>query len=141
MDLAEGWGGAYHLCRFSASYREFQISILLPVAEEQRKLGEEAIIGVTRSGDGLRVGVAVDATFKGLCSANQFLPSFEIVGIVKLRSNQQGHPYRKETRVATRISYQFNLELLELCIFLLGATIVVVRHHALGNLRDTRLET
>lgn len=76
---------AYHLCRFSASYRELQIGIFLPVTEQKWELGEKAIIGVARSGDGLGVGVAVDAPFKGLCSANQFFPSFEVIGIVKLK--------------------------------------------------------
>jgi hypothetical protein len=52
---AGGWAVSYHLCGFSAGYGELQIGILLPVAKEEGKLREKAIVVGANSGDSLGV--------------------------------------------------------------------------------------
>ena len=49
----------YHFSRFSAGNGEFEVGIFLPVSKEQRELGEEAVVGVTRRRNGLRARVAI----------------------------------------------------------------------------------
>lgn len=76
----------HHLCSFCAGDRELHVGIFLPVSEEERKLGEEAIVGMACGSDGLGVRVTVDATLKRLCAAHEFLPSFEVIGIIGLKT-------------------------------------------------------
>lgn len=75
---------AYHLCSFSASDREFKIGIFLPVSEKKREFGEEAIVRVANGGNGLGIGIAIDATLQSLCAAHEFLPGLKVVWIVQL---------------------------------------------------------
>lgn len=49
----------YHFGRLGARDVEFEISILLPVAEQQRKLEEESIVCGAKGGQGLWARVSV----------------------------------------------------------------------------------
>lgn len=53
---------SYHFSSLGAGDRELKISILLPVAKQQRKLRQETVVVGARSRNGLGVGVAIDAT-------------------------------------------------------------------------------
>ena len=75
---------AYHVSGLSAGDRELLVGILLPVPKEQRELGEEAIINRADGCDSLGAGITIYSTLKGLRGANQLLPGFKVVGIIKL---------------------------------------------------------
>jgi hypothetical protein len=74
----------YHLGRLCSSDREFEVCIFLPVSEQKWKFGEKAIIGVSSGCDRLGAGIAIQASFEGLCGTNKLLPIFEIVGVLSL---------------------------------------------------------
>ena len=60
----------HHLCSFCARDRELHVGIFLPISEEEREFGEEAIVGMACGGDGLGVRVTIDATFERFCAAH-----------------------------------------------------------------------
>jgi hypothetical protein len=60
---------------------ELEVRILLPVAEKQRKLEEEAIVRVAERRQGLGTRVAVESAFQALAGANELLPALEVVGV------------------------------------------------------------
>lgn len=70
-----------HLCSFRACDVEFEVGVLLPVSEEERELGKEAIVGVSEGREGLRARAAVQAAFKRLSSVDELLPVLETIGI------------------------------------------------------------
>ena len=76
----------HHFCRFCPCYRELKVRIFLPVAEEQGKLCQKAIIDISCCGYGLWTGIAVYASLKRLGCANKFLPDLEVIQIFKLHA-------------------------------------------------------
>lgn len=56
------WVMRDHFSSLGPSNRELQIRIFLPVSKEKRKLGEETIVDLARSCDGLRARVAIEST-------------------------------------------------------------------------------
>jgi hypothetical protein len=82
----------YHIRSFGSGDGEFQIGIFLPVSEQQRELGQEPVVDVAHCGYRLRVGVAVDASFEGLGSANEPLPGLKIIRVVELESQHYTDP-------------------------------------------------
>lgn len=74
-------GVAYKLGRLRASNVEFEVGVLLPVAEEKRKLEKKPVEGIAHKSQSLRAGVSVEATLLGLAGANELLPVLEAVGI------------------------------------------------------------
>lgn len=70
----------YHLSGFSASNGEFEIGILLPVTEKQRKFCKETVVNIASGRDRLRTGISVQAAFERFCSGNQLLPGFVVIG-------------------------------------------------------------
>jgi hypothetical protein len=71
----------YHFGGLGARNVELEVRILLPVAEEQRKLEEEAIVRVAEGRQGLGTRVAVESAFQALAGADQLLPVLEVVGV------------------------------------------------------------
>jgi len=45
-------GKAYHLSSLGAANSELEICVLLPVSEEERELGQEAVVDVAHKLDG-----------------------------------------------------------------------------------------
>jgi hypothetical protein len=77
--------GTYHLGRLSAANGELQVGVFLPVAEEERELGEEAVVDVADELDGRRAGVARDAAFEVLRAGDQRLPLVEFILVLDLK--------------------------------------------------------
>ncbi len=71
----------HHLGRFGSGDVEFEVGVLLPVAEEERELEQEAVVGVAQGGQGLRAGVAAQAAVEGLACPDQLFPALEVVRI------------------------------------------------------------
>jgi hypothetical protein len=72
------------LCCFGACYDELFVCVALPIHEEQRELGEEAIVDVAKGGDGLRTGVAIKAAFERFYSPDEDVPRLVVVGCCDL---------------------------------------------------------
>lgn len=53
----------HHLGRLGAADGELEIGIFLPVSEEEREFGEEAVVDVADELNGRRAGVAGDTAF------------------------------------------------------------------------------
>ena len=83
----------HHVCCFSPRDGEFQIGIFLPVSKKQREFGQESIKDVSRSCDGLGVGIAVDASLKRLSGTNQSFPGLEVIGVIGLCSISKSEIY------------------------------------------------
>lgn len=54
---------SYHFRSLCARYGELEVGILLPVAKEQGKFAEKAVVDTPESGDGLGTRVPVNAAF------------------------------------------------------------------------------
>lgn len=120
---------AYHVCCFGSRDREFQIRIFLPVSKEQRELCEKSIVDASYGCNGLGVGIAVDASFKRLCGANQFFPCLEVIGVIGLgRVFVSKALYSYISHGSFSMPYQVSLELSQLRVFLFGASVGVIRH-------------
>lgn len=65
---------SYYLRRFRARDRELEVGVLLPVAKEERELGEESVEDLSGCGYGLGAGVSVQTALEGLCRTNEGLP-------------------------------------------------------------------
>lgn len=79
---------AYHVRSLGAGDGKLQVGIFLPITEQQRELGQEAVVNIAHGGDGLGVGVAVDSALERFASANQFLPGFEVIRVIELYDNE-----------------------------------------------------
>ena len=75
----------YHFGGLGTSDCELEISIFLPVAEEERELGKEAIVGFSGGGDGLWAGVATQFAFLLFGSADELLPVGKLAWVFELR--------------------------------------------------------
>ena len=84
-----------HLGRLGASNGKLQVGILLPVAEEERKLREEAVVHVAHELDGGRAGVARHAALEVSGASDEGLPIFEAVLVLGLHTVSS----RSNTRV------------------------------------------
>lgn len=73
--------------RFGSRDIKLEIGIFLPVAEEQRKLEKESVVGVAKRRKRLRTGVAVQTTVKGFARLDEVFPVFETVRVGFLREN------------------------------------------------------
>lgn len=81
--ISEKRGGLcpYHFGRLGTRDVEFEISILLPVTEQQGELEEESIVCGAEGSQSLRARVSVETAFESFAGAYQFLPVLEVVGI------------------------------------------------------------
>lgn len=75
----------HHFCSLGAGNGEFQVGILLPVAEEEREFGKEAVVGLAEGSDGMRTGIPVDTTLERLNRPNEFLPRLVVVRLLFLQ--------------------------------------------------------
>jgi hypothetical protein len=73
-----------HLSSLGTANGELQVGILLPVAEEQRELGEEAVVDVANQFDGGWVRIAGDAAFELRGTSDERFPLLEVVFILDL---------------------------------------------------------
>ena len=99
------------LCSLGAGYDELLVRISLPVHEEEREFGKKAVVDISERGDGLRAGIAIEATFKSLNCSDEGVPWLVVVGRCDLRS-QSAFGHRLEASVST---HHFVVEALELC--------------------------
>lgn len=54
---------SHHLSRLGSGDVELHVGIFLPVAEEERKLEEETIVGIAERGQRLGARVAIETSF------------------------------------------------------------------------------
>lgn len=127
---------SHHLRRLSARDRELQVGILLPVPEQQRVLGQKAVVDAPHGRNGLRVGVAVDAALEVLRGADELLPRIEVVRIFGLATRSiVRHGGSRETP-GERIyipAYHFGVQLLQFRILLLRSSVVILSHGGSGR--------
>lgn len=69
----------YHLGSLCAANRELEVGILLPVTEEQWKLGEKAVVDVADKLDDRGTGVAGDTAFELRGASDERFPFVEII--------------------------------------------------------------
>ncbi len=114
---------AYHFGRLWAGDVELEVGVLLPVAEEQRELKEETVVRVTESRQCLRAGVAIETAFEALAGADQFLPVLKVVrvGFLDARCTVSTGVSISRNVAST---YDVDVEVLDLGIFLVGASVV-----------------
>ena len=75
---------AHHLCRFWAGDVELHIGVLFPVSEQEGKLEQETIVGISKCRKCLGARVSVEAAFEPLARLNQVLPVLKAVGVFLL---------------------------------------------------------
>ena len=75
---------AYQLGSLSPRDGEFKICIFLPVTKKQRELGEETIVDVSSSRDGLGAGVAVETSLERFCGTDELFPVFKAIWFFEL---------------------------------------------------------
>lgn len=78
----------HHLCGLGAGYLKLEVGVFLPVSEEERELGEKAVVGVAGGCNSLGTGVAVQATLLRLEGCDQLLPVLELLWLRGLRYGQ-----------------------------------------------------
>jgi hypothetical protein len=78
-----------HLRSLGTANRELQVGILLPVAEEERKLGEKAVIDVANQFNSGRARVARNAAFEVRGASNERFPPLEVVFILDLDARKR----------------------------------------------------
>ena len=71
----------YHFCGLGPRDVEFEVGILLPVAEQKGKLEEESVVGIAQGGESLRARIPVQAALLRLAGTDELLPQLEIVVI------------------------------------------------------------
>lgn len=74
----------HHLRRLSPTNRKLEISVLFPVAKEQRELGQEAVVDVAHEFNGRRAGVARHAALELRRARNEALPFLKVVFVLGL---------------------------------------------------------
>ena len=83
-----------HLRSLGTANRELQVGILLPVSEEERDLGEEAVVDVANQLDGGWARVARNAAFEVRGASNERFPPLEVVFILNLDAGKQDSALR-----------------------------------------------
>lgn len=78
----------HHFCRFGSRDVELRVGILLPVSEQEWKFGEESVVGVAKSGQRLRTGIAIEVALGILGRLDQVLPMFKVIWIGFLETQQ-----------------------------------------------------
>lgn len=71
----------YYFCRLRSGNVELEVGILLPVAEKEGELEEEAVVGIAQGSESMWTRIAVQTTFESLACADQLLPVLEVVRI------------------------------------------------------------
>ena len=107
----------HHVGSFGACDRKFEVGILLPIAEEERKLGKEPVVNISNGGYGLGAGVAIDAALKRFAGAHKLLPSLIAIGIFVLLPSQPSQSLR-----LVNAAYHFDKQLSQLGAVLAAAT-------------------
>lgn len=74
-----------HLGRLGAANGELEVGILLPVSEEERELGQEAVVHVAHQFDGGWAGVAGDAALEVRGASDERFPSLKVVFVLYLQ--------------------------------------------------------
>lgn len=78
-------GSTHHLSSLSASYRELQVGVLLPVSEKEREFSKEAVEDIADKLDRRRGRVAGDATLEFCGAHDECLPLLKVVLIFDLQ--------------------------------------------------------
>jgi hypothetical protein len=73
-----------HLSSLGTTNGELQVGILLPVSEEQREFGEEAVVDVANQFDGGWIRIAGDTALELRGTSNERFPFLEVVFILDL---------------------------------------------------------
>jgi hypothetical protein len=76
--------GTHHLGRLGAADGKFEVGVLLPVPEEERELGEEAVVGIADQLDGRGTRVARNAALELGRAGDEGLPALELVFVLNL---------------------------------------------------------
>jgi hypothetical protein len=73
---------------FCASNDELLVGVPFPVYEEEREFGEESIVDLSKRGDGLWAGVAIQAALESFDSSNKHVPRLVVIWCSNLSHSQ-----------------------------------------------------